>query len=57
MYVVIKKYLETAKCKVMLVINSNAIIKYLFKDFIKLEYNKTYSTTKNKTKHLVITNY
>jgi len=57
MYIIIKDFLETAKCKVMLVINSNAIIKYIFNGFIKYEYDKTYSASKKKTKHLIITNY
>ena len=50
-------YLKYCKCKVMLVINKLNIIEYLFKEYIKCEYLKTYQISKKKMKHLVITNY
>ena len=53
----ILELLKTAKCKVMLIINKLNILEYLFKDFIRGEYIKTYSLTKKKMKHLIITNY
>ena len=53
----ILELLKNAKCKVMLIINKLNIIEYLFKDFIRDEYLKTYAVTKKKMKHLIITNY
>ena len=57
MIIDILELLKTAKCKVMLIINKLNILEYLFKDFIRGEYLKTYSLTKKKMKHLIITNY
>lgn len=57
MYIQLREYIEVAKCKIMIVINSNAIIKYIFQGYIKQEYNKQYSQTKKNTNHLIITNY
>ena len=53
----ILELLKNAKCKVMLIINKLNILEYLFKDFIRDEYLKTYAVTKKKMKHLIITNY
>jgi site-specific DNA-adenine methylase len=55
----IKELLEdkNTKSKIMMVINKLNIIKYLFNDFIKLEYNKTYSLTKKTCVHYVMTNF
>ena len=53
----ILNFIETCKCKVMLVINKLNIIEYVFKNYIKGEYFKTYQLSKNKMKHLMITNY
>ena len=55
--VYIHGYLKTCKCKVMLVINKLTIIEWLFKDYIKSKYLKTYQIGKKKSLHLVITNY
>ena len=49
--------LINGKCKVMLIINKLNIIEFLFKDFIKGIYQKTYQISKKKMKHLIITNY
>ena len=56
-------YLRTAKCKIILVINHNSLLSELYKPFIKLIYNKTYSFShtsldnkKKKTKHMIVTN-
>jgi len=50
-------YLKTCKCKVMLIINRLKILDYLFKDYIKGEYTRTYQISKKQNKHLIITNY
>jgi len=58
------EYLKTSKATIVLIINSCAIIDYLFKPFIKRRYNKTYNSThirqegnvKNNTDHLIISN-
>ena len=49
--------LKTYKCKVMIIVNKNSITQYLYKNYIKHEYLKTYQTCKNKAFHYVITNY
>lgn len=49
--------LKKAKCKVMLIINKNALSSYLYKDYIRGEYSKIYQFTKKKANHLIITNY
>lgn len=49
--------LKEAKCRVMLIVNENAITNYLYKDFIKGRYNKVYQLTKRLTSHLICTNY
>ena len=56
-FIQLKQFLDVAKCRVMLVINSNAIINYIFKGYITHEYSKTYGSTKKKTRHVIITNY
>lgn len=48
---------EKTKAKIMLAINDLKILRYLFKDYIKLSYDKTYQLTKTKDKILIITNY
>ena len=53
----ILEILKTAKAKVMLIINKCKLMEYFFKDYIKGEYNKQYSLTRNKNQHLIITNY
>eukprot|EP01095_Lingulamoeba_sp_RSL-Kostka_P007445 TRINITY_DN2374_c0_g1_i14.p1 TRINITY_DN2374_c0_g1~~TRINITY_DN2374_c0_g1_i14.p1 ORF type:complete len:252 (-),score=22.65 TRINITY_DN2374_c0_g1_i14:156-911(-) len=52
----IKKFMEKAKCKVLLSINSNELIKYFFKEFNIQEYDKKYSHSKGIVKHLLISN-
>ena len=51
------EYIKTCKCKVMIVINSSSINKYLFKDYIKTTYKRIYQHTKNKDELMVVTNY
>lgn len=55
--IVLLDYFKRCKCKLMLVINKLDIISYLFKDYIKDEYEKVYQITKKKMTHLIITNY
>lgn len=57
MYVYLAEFLKKCKCKIMIVINDNAILRYLFKDYIKTTYNKIYQISKKKDKLMVITNY
>ena len=44
------------KAYVVLCLENNWIIKLLFKDFIKFEYDKQYELSKKNTSHLIITN-
>jgi site-specific DNA-adenine methylase len=53
----ILEYLKISKCKVMLIINKLGILEYLFKDFIKGEYQRIYQISNKKSVHLIITNY
>ena len=55
--VYILQYLRDCNCKVMLVINKLKILEWLFKDYIKGEYDKIYQLSKKSMKHLIITNY
>jgi len=57
MYIDFIDYLNTAKCKVMLIINSNAITNYLYKGHIKTTYAKRYDLTGRCCEHLIVTNY
>lgn len=50
-------YINTCKCKVIIVIIHNVLINYCFKGFIKEIYDKTYSFTKRNVKHCIITNF
>jgi len=56
-YIDILQFMIIAKCKVMLIINNSEIIKYLFKDYYKGCYNKTYELSKNKEMLNIYTNY
>lgn len=47
----------TTKAKIMIIINDMAILRWLFKDFIKMAYSRIYQLSKNKDRHLIITNY
>jgi site-specific DNA-adenine methylase len=57
MFIDILAYLQKSRCKIMCVLNKNAIIEHLYKDFIKGEYKKTYGVSRNKETLLIITNY
>ena len=53
----IYKFMKTCKCKVLMVVNSLDIVKYMFRKFIKGEYIKTYGIYKKNSKHIIISNY
>lgn len=53
----ILEFMQTCKCKVMLIINELDILSHLFKDYIKGRYNRVYQLSKKKTVHLIICNY
>lgn len=57
MYIDILEYLKNCKCKIIMIINSNKILDYLYKDYIKKRYNKTYQMSKKNTEHIVCTNF
>jgi len=57
MFIDILSLLKTAKCKIMLIINKNALTDFIYKDFIKGSYDRIYQFTKKKAIHLIITNY
>lgn len=48
--------ISSFKSKVILCLNSNWIIKLLFSNHIKNNYNKLYQLSKKKTEHLIISN-
>jgi hypothetical protein len=56
-YIYILQLLEQCKCKILFILNKNAINTYLFNKYIKGEYSKTYQGTKGKNYHLIISNY
>jgi site-specific DNA-adenine methylase len=49
--------LKNSKCKILLIVNKLDILVYIFKDYIKGEYEKIYQLSKTKAVHLIITNY
>lgn len=48
---------KKTKAKVMIVINSNHLIRWIYKDYIKMEYEKKYGLSGRIEKHAVICNY
>ena len=65
-YIDLLEYLKICRCKILFSINSNALTRYLYKDFIKRDYNRQYETTninkiketsKNKQNILIICNF
>jgi hypothetical protein len=57
MYSYLAEYIKICKCKIMIVVNNNELMTYIFKNYIKSTYNITYQICSKKTTHLVITNY
>jgi site-specific DNA-adenine methylase len=56
-FIDILNFFKTAKCKVMLVINKNAINEYIMNGYIKYNYSKNYGTTGKNDCLMVCTNY
>ena len=56
-YIELLEYLKTSKCKIMILLNKNAIIDYIFKDYIKDHYHKIYQVFKKKEHINIICNY
>jgi site-specific DNA-adenine methylase len=56
-FIDILNLLKTCKCKVLFIINANAMTEYLYKPYIKGFYNKTYQMTKRVTTHFICNNY
>jgi site-specific DNA-adenine methylase len=48
---------KKTKAKIMLIINDMKIIRYLYGNMVKDEYDKIYQIGKRKDKHLIICNY
>ena len=57
MYIDIVNFLKEARCKVMMIINSNAMTKFLYGNYIKGTYQKRYDISGRITEHLIINNY
>ena len=53
----IHDYMQTCKCKVMLVINDLKIIRWIYHDMYIDSYVKIYQMTKKTVTHLIIRNY
>lgn len=53
----IYEFITTCKCSVMLIINDLKFLRWLFKDYIKGEYERIYQIGKKHDTHLIITNY
>lgn len=56
-FLTLRDFIRTAKCQVMIIVLDSVFMQLCFEGFIKHAYNKTYSATYKKVKHLVITNY
>lgn len=57
MFIDILELLKNCKCKVVGITNSNAIMNYLYKPYIKETFGKLYQMTKKKTEHILFTNF
>jgi hypothetical protein len=56
-YINIFEFMKIAKCKVMMTINNIKMIDYIFKDYYKDKYNRTYQNTKKKEEINIYCNY
>ena len=52
-----KNDINSLRCKIMLVLENNWIINFLFGANVKARYGKKYQTSKKNTEHLIICNY
>lgn len=57
MYVDLSKFIKICKCKIMIIVNENYLMHYIFDGYIKGTYRKQYSVSKKNTTHLIICNY
>ena len=64
MYLILLKLLKNAKAKILFSINDCSLTRYLYKDYIKDNYNKVYATShvvkglkKKNTDVLIISNF
>ena len=57
LFIDILNFMKTCKCKVLLIINKNAITEYIYKDFIKSSYSRTYQLSKSKEILMICSNY
>lgn len=57
MLYILRDYMKSCKCKVMLILNGLKITRYMFRDMIKTTYSRTYQMHKTICEHLVICNY
>lgn len=57
MLIYILEFIKKAKCKILLIINDLKILRYIFKDYVKGDYLKTYQIGKKQNRHLIICNY
>ena len=57
MYVYLSDFIKHCKCKIMIIINDNALLRYLFEGYVKDTYDKTYQIAKKKDRLMIITNY
>jgi len=55
-FIEILNYLTHSKANIICSMNSNAITKYLYHDFIKHKYKKIYQTNKRKEDQLILSN-
>jgi len=55
-YIDILELLQNGKCKVIFITKKNALMAYVFKDYIKCSYNKCYQRNKTCVEHIVVSN-
>lgn len=52
----IKDALNNSKCNIIMIINDCGLLRDYYSEYYVTSYNKTYQFTKNKSKHMIITN-
>lgn len=53
----IKKYFDTSKCKIMMVVDCSLTNYYMFEKYVKHRYSKKYEKSKKLVEHIIICNY
>lgn len=56
-YLDILNYFKNPNYKSIMIMNKIALINYLFKDYMRKEYDNTYQIYKHKVKHIIYKNY